>query len=370
MKYRIIRVRRRVDGEEIDLSHLFAIPPIEKPPKKPSRFRAFLHHIQSWLAARRKKRAEHAKKRAARPKNVAILAGALCSSTLVLILSGAIILLTLISPYVGAYVSVTVPDLVGQNLENLPEDDRFSYIVHYEYHPDVPSGHVITQSPAAGMTRSLPRDGGLCTMSLVVSRPKEPYVLPTLAGLPSRDAILELRNHSIPYSVRSVYSDAVAPGLVMSSDPIPGTKIDGTTGVTLTISAGSLTVYASTPSLVGLSEMAAQTRLLSAGLIMGNVTYLPDNAPAGQVLSQSVAVGQKVPLGTKIDLVVSSGRTHTDKTVPSLYGLTLAQAQAALRACGLVVGHVSSPSGTVISQSPAPGTPITSSVVSVDLHLG
>ena len=363
MKYRIARVRRRNDGEEIDLSHLFAILPAERPQKKPSRPRALLRRIRACFAAWRARRAT-------RPSKTAILLGALCSASLVLLLSGTIILLSFVSPYLGRAESVTVPSLVGASALDLPDDGRFSYIITYEHHPDVPSGHVISQSPTAGVTRRVARVGGTCTISLTVSRKKSAYVLPTLLGLSSRDAILELRNHGIPYTLTSAYSDTAAVGQILACEPAAGASLDGTSSVTLTVSQGPMTVYVATPNLIGLSEMAAQTRLLSAGLATGQVRYTLDDAPIGTVLSQSIPQSERVPIGTEIDLVVSAGRTHSDRTVPSLYGMTLEAATAALREAGLVTGEISGKGHIVISQSPAPGTIIHSAIVSVDLHLG
>ena len=65
---------------------------------------------------------------------------------------------------------------------------------------------------------------------------------------------------------------------------------------------------------------------------------------------------------------------RTDMSVPDLYGMSLEEAAEKLREFGLVIGNTypvanAAPKGTVITQSPVAGTPLTSSTVSVDLYV-
>ena len=75
-----------------------------------------------------------------------------------------------------------------------------------------------------------------------------------------------------------------------------------------------------------------------------------------------------------MDVTVSLGQITEQKKVPDLYGLTKEEAISKLSEVGLVLGNVSSvvsgaPSGTVITQSVAAGTTITSSITSVDVGI-
>lgn len=69
---------------------------------------------------------------------------------------------------------------------------------------------------------------------------------------------------------------------------------------------------AEVPPLVGLPLAEAQERLRAEGLESGPVREIPDAAPVGEVLKQSIDAGQTVLTGTVIDLTVSSGEAAVE----------------------------------------------------------
>ena len=79
-------------------------------------------------------------------------------------------------------------------------------------------------------------------------------------------------------------------------------------------------------------------------------------------------------LRIKLSFSVSAGREFSDKTVPSLYGLSIDEARKKLADCGLVCGNIytassTEPKGTVIAQSPSAGSALSPSLVSVDMYV-
>jgi hypothetical protein len=66
-------------------------------------------------------------------------------------------------------------------------------------------------------------------------------------------------------------------------------------------------VEVTVPSVVGLTQFAAGTALVNAGLAMGTVTSLDDAMPTGQVIAQSPAAGARVAPESTINLSVSLG---------------------------------------------------------------
>ena len=78
------------------------------------------------------------------------------------------------------------------------------------------------------------------------------------------------------------------------------------------------------------------------------------------VLEQSPAAGQRVPRGTRVDLVVAAGPETV--SVPNVIGTTVERAQRSLEGAGFEVTTVTAPSnqpaGTVIDQTPAPNTEV------------
>jgi serine/threonine-protein kinase len=91
------------------------------------------------------------------------------------------------------------------------------------------------------------------------------------------------------------------------------------------------------PNVVGQSLSVAETNVTNAGFTP-NVLNVPDTHPAGTVLSQSPQPGTKADQGSTVTLKVSSGPGNG--TVPSVVGLSLPQARAAIAAQHLTPGRV------------------------------
>ena len=326
------------------------------------------------FAARRREKKE--KRRQGKRESVYWLAGATCGSLAVTLICAVSVLFILMHPYGGVYRVATVPSLVGTRYEeSLESDDRFSFVVDYQYNANIEPGTVIAQSPPAGVTRRIYRRGKPCTVTVTVSMAAPHYTLPSLIGQAGRDAMLELRNHGVSCELRRVHSDTAPIGTVMEQSLPNGTSLSTGDAVTLTVSLGPRIIVSAVPSLVGLSEMQAASLLSAAGLTLGEVTYVPSDRPSGTVLSQSEKPTSLLEQGKSVSLTVSAGYSYAQKGVPSLYGLSLSEAAARLREYGLVLGTVTNvgsteQNGKIVAQSPLPDTPITSSTVSVDVYLG
>ena len=233
---------------------------------------------------------------------------------------------------------------------------------------------MISQTPHAGVTRRIYERDGSCTVLLRVSKERDPYLLESLIGMSRRDALLTLTNHGVEGVVLEEHSDDFSANTVIATLPEAGVALKEGSTVTLRISAGPLIQKTQIPDLRGMSESAADALLRALGLATGSVTYRASSLPAGTVLDQSPAAYKEVDAGASVSYTVSSGNVYQAKTVPDLYGMSRGEAEAILRAYGLVVGDCfpvasAAPKGTVITQSPVAGTPITSSTVSVNLYL-
>lgn len=155
------------------------------------------------------------------------------------------------------------------------------------------------------------------------------------------------------------FSETVAVGLVVRTDPAAGDRI---------AYGGSLTAYLSrgperyaVPSLAGRTVDQADIALKEARLMRGKVTEVWDNAvPVGQVISSSIAAGTMVKPQTQIDLRVSKGPAPIK--IVSYVGKTFLSAKTYYENAGLKVltgtaqNSDTVPSGSVISQNPTSGT--------------
>jgi eukaryotic-like serine/threonine-protein kinase len=129
------------------------------------------------------------------------------------------------------------------------------------------------------------------------------------------------------------------------------------------------------PNVTGLDFDEAAQRLAQAGFKTekGEQRY-NNSAPKMTVLEQSPPPGAREGVGAKVTLVVSGGQRMV--TVPTVTGMSRADAQALLEKEGFDIGDVlqsqsTSPPGTVIGTRPTAGTAIsTPSAVSIVVSSG
>jgi hypothetical protein len=154
-------------------------------------------------------------------------------------------------------------------------------------------------------------------------------------------------------------SDTVPAGAVISQNPtactaclIPGVPVD------LTVSSGSPASIV-VPDVVDLPRADAETTIINAGLMVGDVTSsFSETVPVGNVVSQTPATGVLLANGTAINLIISDGKLMPPIDVPDIVGQTEADAAAAITSTGLEVGVITTqsnntvPTGIVISQTP------------------
>ena len=117
------------------------------------------------------------------------------------------------------------------------------------------------------------------------------------------------------------------------------------------------------PAVKGHSEAEARKAIETAGLKVGAITYqYNDLAPQGTVLDQGPAMGETVPPGSAVTLIINRGKEQV--AVANLVNETIDRAKRKLEQSGLTLGNVTEnfsdkvPVGTVIKQEIAPGTKV------------
>lgn len=117
------------------------------------------------------------------------------------------------------------------------------------------------------------------------------------------------------------------------------------------------------PNLVGLTGDDAERELMKVGLVaQRGETRLHSGSPAGTVLEQTPAPGEREPEGATVTLVLSGGQKNA--AVPSVVGSLQADAEKALEAAGFTVGQITErpseqPRGEVIATRPIAGQQVT-----------
>lgn len=157
------------------------------------------------------------------------------------------------------------------------------------------------------------------------------------------------------------FSDSVAEGDVIGTTPVAGAEATEDTQIIMKVSKGAQKM--TVPNVIGQADADAQDAIKTAGLSVGTVSYdYDENVPEGQVVSQSVAGGKKVPAGTAVGISVSLGPKPAEKvSVPPVTNTSLDNARQLINSAGLSVGNISYQydsyveSGNVISCDPGVG---------------
>jgi beta-lactam-binding protein with PASTA domain len=239
-----------------------------------------------------------------------------------------------------------------------------------------PPGRVTAQQPAAGTGA---KKGS--TVVLTVSKGPQRVPVPNVVGRRRDDAIARLRSAGLHAAVYSVPSSSprgfvvaqspqasskapkgsrvrinVSQGAPAATTTTPSTTTGGTTPTTTTAASAKV------PSVVGLSQTAAQRKLHAAGFRV-RTAYVGSSKPSGTVVAQRPAPGTSLRRGAAVRINVSIGSSpQAAKAVPDVTGEDEATARADLEAAGFRVSVVDEPTtdenedGVVVDEDPAAGT--------------
>ncbi|WP_405708435.1 Stk1 family PASTA domain-containing Ser/Thr kinase [Streptomyces xanthophaeus] len=207
-------------------------------------------------------------------------------------------------------------------------------------------GAVMDTDPPAG--KRIRTNGAV---ALTISRGPEVVAVPNLKGRPLEEARTQLTEAGLaPGQVTQAFSQDVAQGAVISSDPAGGEKRAPDTAVALVVSKGRPVPV---PNVAGQQVDQARAALEGLGL---KVAVAPEevNSPgaAGTVANQSVGAGTQAAAGDTVTLTVSKGPRQLP--VPNVTGQDVDAARKTLEGAGFKV-KVERPflsfSNTVESQS-------------------
>jgi beta-lactam-binding protein with PASTA domain len=238
-------------------------------------------------------------------------------------------------------------------------------------------GRVTAQKPAAG---AAVKKGS--TVALTVSKGPQRVAVPNVVGRSRDDAVASLRTAGLHAAVFSVPSSSPR-GFVVAQSPKASAKAakgsrvrinvsQGAPAATTTTTAGgtgstpatTTTASAKVPSVVGLSQTAAQRKLHAAGFRV-RTAYVASSKPSGTVVAQRPTAGTNLRRGAAVRINVSVGSSpQASKAVPDVTGEDEATARSDLEAAGFQVSVVDEPTtdqnedGIVIDEDPVAGTQI------------
>ena len=234
--------------------------------------------------------------------------------------------------FLGPGSKVVVPSLAGMSVKQATselEDLGLSLQVGTEeFSEEVPDGKIIASDPAGG-GRIAPTG----TVKVTVSKGKERYDIPNLAGLTidAAETALTKRKLLIGQSIEE-FSSEVPKGYIIRTSPKVGEKVKRDTTVDLVISAGVEQISLS--DYKGKSGEQALNELNDAGFEVKTNYVFNEDLPIGAVISQSPSTGQ-APKGSTITLLVSKGSEFV--FIPNLFGMAESKAVTTLKSLELKV---------------------------------
>ncbi|MEO7071211.1 MAG: Stk1 family PASTA domain-containing Ser/Thr kinase [Nostocoides sp.] len=276
----------------------------------------------------------------------------------------ALIVLALLIGGLGAWLftagpmgPTTVPEVAGRNLDAARTalfTQNLSGRVVDQFSETVTKGTVIGSSPVAGTQVRKNR-----TITLDVSKGPERYAVPPLVGLTSADAATAIGDaHLAVGTTKQAYSETLAAGQVISSDPPPGTSVKRDAPVNLVVSKGKQPIPAG--DWTGKPADQATAALTKAGLgVDATQQAFSDTVATGSVVSQTPA-NTDLHKGDTVTLVVSKGPQLV--TIPDgLVGKQVREVRRILEALSLKVevrNVFGGKFGTVTDVSPGSGSQV------------
>ncbi|MFD9354180.1 Stk1 family PASTA domain-containing Ser/Thr kinase [Streptomyces sp. NPDC060031] len=252
--------------------------------------------------------------------------------------------------YISAGQFTKVPNLLGKTEEQAKAQLSASGLgvkrVDRKFSDAFDRGTVMNTDPPGGR-----RIRGNGAVVLTISRGPQVISVPDLKGKPLEAAKAELTAAGLaPGIVTQAFSQDVAQGSVIGSDPAGGQKRAPDTAVSLVVSKGRPVPV---PNVTGRPVDQARAALEGLGLKVATAPEQVNSpSPAGTVAGQSVGSGTQAAAGDTVTLTVSKGPRQLP--VPDVTGQDVDTARKALEAAGFKV-KVDRPflsfSNTVDSQS-------------------
>lgn len=196
---------------------------------------------------------------------------------------------------------VDVPQVTGQDepaARALLTDQGLLVRVERVFHEEVEAGLAVGTDPPAGSTVN-----EASTVTLLISKGREPIAVPDLVGVPEQQALEALREQGLDGTVAERRTDPDVPaGRVLGQEPAPAEILHRGETVNLVVSEGPETFPM--PDVVGEPENKAVKRLEDVGLVVTVIYRNTIFGRAGRVASQDPPAGSEVVAGDEVTLRV------------------------------------------------------------------
>ncbi|MCX4822503.1 Stk1 family PASTA domain-containing Ser/Thr kinase [Streptomyces sp. NBC_01142] len=235
--------------------------------------------------------------------------------------------------YINSGQFTRVPALIGKTEQEARQELRSAGLdvnnVRRAFSETAERGTVINSDPTTNA-----RIRGNDSVTIIISRGPKIVEVPVLEGKPLAQAERELKRTGLaPGVVTKEFSEDIAQGSVISTDPDAGTKRSPDTAVALVVSKGA---PIDVPDVTGDALEDATSELEEAGFKVKVAAGRINSAEeAGSVAKQSAAEGAQLARGDTVTLTVSKGPRMID--VPDVVGDNVDDATSELESAGFAV---------------------------------
>ncbi len=241
-----------------------------------------------------------------------VLAGISFAFALVAVLF--IAMLVIINDPLAEVPEITAPDLVGQEYQTAARnrDYRDQVVIEVEetqFNSDYPEGVIFKQQPAGGKTI---KQGA--TIRVKVSAGVQTVILPDYSGQEATEVYKKLREQGLDYDEFMIFSDTIADGYVVKTDPERKSEIQSGEMVTVYVSRGPQDRNTRIPDVAGMNFDEAKALLASYKLRVSYVNEVraPDDEEPGVVLEQYPEADTEVREGSAVELTIVRGYLNYD----------------------------------------------------------
>lgn len=208
---------------------------------------------------------------------------------------------------------ILLPSVVGETYEDakkILEDQGFLVIKGgSEKSNQVAAGSVSSQDPRTGQKLKY---GFLVTLN--ISGGATTDSVPNLGFKTLSEAEVMVSNSKFSLGEVTYVNNDLAKGIIISQEPEAGMDVNDDSLIMLTVSLGPENNQVVVPRLTNLTLKDSQKRLIELGLDVGEIEYEEHvSIEKESIISQSIAEGTEVELGSLIDIVVSSGKEEEEE---------------------------------------------------------
>ena len=222
----------------------------------------------------------------------------------------------------GADEKVIVQSFIGMDLQTAQEiAEKAGYRVVQEkedYSEKYDKGIIMEQSQEENAEIKKGMEVGV-TISLGAETQEEtPQLMPNVIGKTEDDAKEEIKQITGKEpAVSYEYDEEEEMGMVIEQTPNAREEITTASNISIVVSRGQEEKFSIVPRVEGLTQAQAEKALQSSKLKVGDITTIEsDTVEAGIVITQTKQVGEEVPEGTEVSLVISLGPVADQTQTP------------------------------------------------------